>query len=57
MNTLIVYASKYGCTEKCSELLSKELIGKADIINSKKVSDIDILKYDKAIIGGFIYIG
>ena len=23
MNTLIVYASKYRCTEKCAELLSK----------------------------------
>jgi menaquinone-dependent protoporphyrinogen oxidase len=57
MNTLIVYASKYGCTEKCSELLLKELIGKADIINLKKVSNIDISKYDKIIIGGSIYIG
>lgn len=57
MNTLIVYASKYGCTEKCAELLSKELIDKVDIINLKKVSDIDISKYEKIIIGGSIYIG
>ena len=57
MNTLIVYASKYGCTEKCAELLSKELIGKVDIINLKRVNDIDISKYEKIIIGGSIYIG
>lgn len=57
MNTLIVYASKYGCTEKCVELLSKELTGKVDIINLKKVSGIDISKYEKIIIGGSIYIG
>lgn len=57
MNTLIVYASKYGCTEKCAELLSKELIGKVDIINLKQASNIDISKYEKIIIGGSIYIG
>lgn len=57
MNTLIVYASKYGCTEKCAELLSKELDGEVDIINLKKVLDIDISKYKKIIIGGSIYIG
>ncbi|WP_055669093.1 flavodoxin domain-containing protein [Desnuesiella massiliensis] len=57
MNTLIVYASKYGCTEKCAELLSKELIGKVDIIDLKKVRDIDISKYEKIIIGGSIYVG
>ncbi len=57
MNTLIVYSTKYGCTEKCAELLSKKLIGKVDIINLKKVSYIDISKYEKIIIGGSIYIG
>lgn len=57
MSTLIVYASKYGCTEKCAELLSKELNGEIDIINLRKVMDIDISKYEKIIIGGSIYIG
>ncbi|WFA09360.1 flavodoxin domain-containing protein [Tissierella sp. Yu-01] len=57
MDTLIVYASKHGCTEKCAELLSKELIGKVDIINLKKAMYTDISKYDKVIIGGSIYIG
>ncbi|WIV12391.1 flavodoxin domain-containing protein [Proteiniborus sp. MB09-C3] len=57
MNTLIVYASKYGFTEKCVELLSKELTGKVEIINLKKESNIDISKYERIIIGGSIYIG
>lgn len=57
MNTLIVYATKYGCTEKCAELLSKELDGHVDLINLKKVKNVDIVKYEKVIIGGSIYIG
>lgn len=57
MNTLIVYASKYGCTEKCAELLCKELVGEVDMVNLKKVKDINISKYEKIIIGGSIYIG
>lgn len=57
MNTLIVYTSKYGCTEKCAGLLSKELNDRVDIINLKNTGDIDISKYDKVIIGGSIYIG
>ena len=57
MNTLIVYASKYGCTEKCAKLLSKELKGEVDIINLKRIRDIDISKCEKIIIGGSIYIG
>lgn len=57
MSTLIVYASKYGCTERCVELLSKELHGKVDIRNVKKEKDIDFSNYEKIIIGGSIYIG
>ncbi|MDR7855024.1 flavodoxin domain-containing protein [Tissierella sp.] len=57
MSTLIVYASKYGCTEKCVELLSKKLYGEIEIMNLKKVRDIDISRYEKIIIGGSIYIG
>lgn len=57
MSTLIVYASKYGCTEKCVKLMSKKLNDKVDLINLKNIKDIDLLKYDKVIIGGSIYIG
>lgn len=57
MNTLIAYASKHGCTEKCAELLSKELNDKVEIVNLKNTKNIDISKYDKVIIGGSIYMG
>ena len=57
MSTLIVYASKYGCTEKCVKLMSKKLNDKVDLINLKNINDIDLSKYDKVIIGGSIYIG
>lgn len=57
MSTLIVYASKYGCTEKCVELLSKDLMEKAELVNLKHITNVDLSKYDKVIIGGSIYIG
>lgn len=28
MNTIIVYATRYGCTEKCANILSEKLKGK-----------------------------
>ena len=59
MNTLIVYSSKYGCTEKCAKLIKQELNDPADLINLKNINikDINLSKYDKVIIGGPIYIG
>lgn len=57
MKTAIIYASKYGCTEKCVKMLSRELKGNAELINIKNMKDIDLSKYDKVIIGGSIYIG
>lgn len=57
MNTLIVYASKYGCAEKCAMELSKEFDGNVDIVNLKENQRIDLDKFDKVIIGGSVYIG
>lgn len=57
MNTLIVYASKYGCTEKCAVNLLEKLTGKVDICNLKTTETIDIFQYDKVVIGGSIYMG
>mgnify|MGYP004443261473 CR=1 FL=1 len=57
MNTLIVFSTKHGCTEKCAKLLSNELKDKIDLVNLKTAKDIDISTYDKVIIGGSIYIG
>lgn len=57
MNTLIVYASKYGCAEKCANLLSKDLTGNVDLINIKENQIVNLSQYDKVIIGGSMYIG
>jgi menaquinone-dependent protoporphyrinogen oxidase len=57
MNVLIVYASKYGCTEKCARLIAKELNNQADLIDLTKEKDFDISGYDNVIIGGPVYMG
>ncbi|MCY6957231.1 flavodoxin domain-containing protein [Clostridium brassicae] len=57
MNNLIIYATKYGCTEKCAEILSEKLMGKVDLCNLKVEKVPELLQYDKIIIGGSIYAG
>lgn len=57
MNTLIAYATKYGCTEKCAGILAEKLIGKVDLCDLRKETDIDLSKYDKVIVGGSVYVG
>lgn len=56
MSTLIVYATKYGFTKTCAEILAKKLGENVDIydLNSNVP---DLMKYDKVIIGGSIYAG
>ncbi len=57
MNTLIVFSSKHGCTEKCAYFLAKELKDKPDIVNFKNYKDVNLSLYHKVIIGGSIYMG
>lgn len=54
MRTLIVYATKYGCTKKCAEMLKMHLSGDVTIV-SVKSNGIDIASYDAVVIGGSIY--
>lgn len=56
MKTVIVYSTKYGCSEKCAKLLAEKVDG-AELKNVEKNGDLDIFKYDKVIIGGPIYMG
>ncbi|MDD4644043.1 MAG: flavodoxin domain-containing protein [Bacilli bacterium] len=55
LKTLIVYESKYGCTEKCAQLI-QEKIKNTEIVNVKNAPE-DIGFYDTIIIGGSIYMG
>ena len=57
MNTLILFSSKYGATEKCAELISKDLQGKVDLLNLKSKLLGDISSYDMILLGGGIYAG
>ncbi|MCC5911081.1 MAG: flavodoxin domain-containing protein [Clostridiaceae bacterium] len=57
MSTLIIYATKYGCTEKCAKMLSEKLQGKVELWNLKENKTIDFTQYDKIILGGSIHMG
>lgn len=56
MKILIAYASKYGTTEKCVNLLKEKLSGDIDVVNLKNENPIPG-DYDIVIIGGPVYIG
>ena len=55
MATLIAYATKHGCTEKCAKELQKQL-GKAELWNLKN-GEPDLTKYDTVILGTSVYAG
>lgn len=57
MNTLIVYATKYGSAEKCAKILAEKLTGEVKLSNLTVVQNINLTVYDKVIIGGSIYAG
>lgn len=56
MKTLIVYATKYGCTEKCVNILKSYLAMETDVFNAKS-NKIRLEEYDTVIIGGSVYMG
>lgn len=57
MNTLIVYASKYGTTEECAQLLGEALDGDVKLLNLSKNQASDLADFDSVVIGGPIYAG
>ncbi len=57
MKTLIAYASKHGCTEKCAKLLEEHLAGETERVNLKKQTEVDFSKYDKVVLGSPVYVG
>ncbi|WP_405113559.1 flavodoxin domain-containing protein [Paenibacillus sp. FSL K6-1217] len=54
--SLIVVASKYGCTEKSAFLLQSRL-GGAEVVNLRYGKVPDLAAYDTVILGGSIYYG
>jgi menaquinone-dependent protoporphyrinogen oxidase len=57
MNTLIIYGSKHGTTEKCAAMLAEKLKGNVDLHHIKTAGVPDLTKYDRIVIGGSIYAG
>ena len=58
MNTLIIYASKYGCTADCAVYLKTKTLGSATLIDiNKSDEEISLNDYDTIIIGASVYIG
>lgn len=57
MKTVIIYSSKYGCTEDCAKTLKSRLNGESKLVNLKNAGAVEFQQYDWVIIGGSIYAG
>ncbi|MGM0508138.1 MAG: flavodoxin domain-containing protein [Fusobacteriota bacterium] len=58
MKIIILYATKYGTTEKAASFLKKQLPSNTDIINlTNYKKNINLEDYDLIIVGGSIYGG
>jgi menaquinone-dependent protoporphyrinogen oxidase len=57
MKTLILYATKHGCAEKCAAKLGGHLGGDVTAVNLNDAGPVDLGDYDTVVIGGSIYAG
>ncbi|HLO89949.1 MAG: flavodoxin domain-containing protein [Chloroflexota bacterium] len=57
MKSVIIYSTKHGTTKKVAEMISQMAKEKPELINLKKVKDINLDDYDSIIIGGSIHAG
>ncbi|MBP2651722.1 MAG: flavodoxin [Firmicutes bacterium] len=57
MSTLIIYATKYGFTQKCAEMIAQGLTENVDVCNIKLAGQPDLSPYDKVIVGSSVYAG
>jgi len=58
MKTLIIYASKYGCTAECATYLKDKLTSETTLIDiNKSNKKIEFETFETIIIGGSIYAG
>ncbi|SIQ09081.1 menaquinone-dependent protoporphyrinogen oxidase [Alkalispirochaeta americana] len=57
MKTLIVYATRYGATEKASRTLARQLHGDITLVNLVREDAPNPGTYDQVLIGGSIYAG
>ena len=57
MKTLILYATKYGSTEKAAQLLASLLPAGATMVDLNKAPAPDLGTFDTVVIGSAIYVG
>lgn len=57
METLIVYATRYGSVREAAEMIARRLPGGAALYDLKKADVPPLDAYDAVILGGSIYIG
>ena len=56
MKGIIIYATRYGCTEKAAKILQKKIPG-IKTVNIMKEKAPDLSLFDTVILGGPIYVG
>jgi menaquinone-dependent protoporphyrinogen oxidase len=57
MKGVIIYATRYGCTEKAVKLLQAKIPGGMAAVNVAKEPAPDLSAFDTVILGGPIYLG
>lgn len=57
MKTIIIYSSKYGCTEDCAKYLKSRLSGLPELMDADRSNSVSLESYDTVILGSSIYIG
>ncbi|HHX01371.1 MAG TPA: flavodoxin [Firmicutes bacterium] len=57
MKTLIVYGSRYGCTQRCAGLLEARLAGEVTLHNVSESDEVDLDQFEQVVIGTPIYMG
>ncbi|WP_339314555.1 flavodoxin domain-containing protein [Paenibacillus sp. FSL R10-2734] len=57
MKTIIIYTSKYGCTEKAAYLLKNQLGEGTEVVNLMLAKEPTLDRYDTIILGGSVYYG
>ncbi|MCX7709531.1 MAG: flavodoxin domain-containing protein [Clostridia bacterium] len=57
MKNIIIYATKYGSTEKAAKMLKSKLTGDVLLVNVLKEKVPSLEEYDQIILGGSIYMG
>lgn len=57
MKRIIIYATKYGCTEKAVKMLQSKIPGGIEAVNVAKEKAPDLSSFETVILGGPIYVG